>query len=174
MILHSYNGVTPKISSGCYVAENATLVGDIMVGEDCSIWFGVSIRAEDESVRIGERVNVQDNSVIHTDATAQCVVGVGVSIGHSAIIHGAIIGENSLVGMGSILLNSCKIGKNCMIGAGTLVTQGTEIPDNSLVLGSPARVKRQLDSDEINAIRANAAHYDELRKNYIVMTKKSA
>ena len=174
MIIHSYNGVTPKISKSCYVAENATLVGDIVVGEDCSIWFGVSIRAEEGSVRIGERVNVQDNSVIHTDALAQCVVGDGVSIGHGAIIHGATIGDNSLIGLGSILLNNCKIGKNCIIGAGTLVTQGTEIPDNSLAFGSPARVKRQLDSDEIKTIHANAAHYDELRKNYIVMTKKSA
>ena len=138
------------------------------------MWFGVSIRAEEGPVRIGKRVNVQDNSVIHTEAESGCVIGDGVSVGHSAIIHGATIGENSLVGLGSILLNNCKIGKNCVIGAGSLVTQMTEIPDNSLVLGSPARVKRQLNPDEIKAISANAAHYNELRKNYIVMTKKSA
>lgn len=162
----------PKIARDCYVAENATLVGDIVVGEACSIWFGVSIRAEKGPVRIGQHANIQDNSVLHVDSGGKCVVGDGVSIGHGAIVHGATVGENSLVGMGAVLLNDCKIGKNCVIGAGTLVTQGTEIPEGSLVLGSPGTVKRKLTSQEIEGIRANAASYDSLRVEYLAPTGK--
>jgi len=173
MIILSYKGSAPKIAMDCFVAQSATLVGDIFVDNESSIWFGVSIRAENGPVRIGKHVNVQDNCVIHTDAGGKCVIGDGVSVGHSAVIHGATIGENSLIGMGAILLNDSKIGKNCVIGAGSLVTQGTEFPDGCLVLGSPAIVKRKLSQDEIRSIAANANSYDELRKEYLAMTKKT-
>lgn len=142
------------------------------MGEACSIWFGVSIRAEKGLVRIGRHVNVQDNSVLHVDAGGECVVGDGVSIGHGAIIHGATVGENSLIGMGAILLNDCKVGKNCLVGAGTLVTQGAEVPDGSLVLGTPGSVKRKLTPREMDGVRANAASYDALRAEYLAMTGK--
>jgi carbonic anhydrase/acetyltransferase-like protein (isoleucine patch superfamily) len=173
MIILSYNGISPNIASDCFVADNATLVGDIVIGEASSIWFGVTIRAEKCSVRIGNHVNVQDNSVIHTDAKQVCSIADGVSVGHGAIIHGASVGENTLVGMGAILLNGCKIGKNCIVGAGSLVTEGTEVPDNSMLLGSPARVKRMLTQDEIQRIARNADIYDGLRSDYIRITKKS-
>ena len=165
MIILSYNGSAPKIAKDCFVAENAALVGDIVVDSESSIWFSVSIRAEDGPVRIGKRVNVQDNSVIHIDAGGACTIGDGVSIGHSAVIHGATIGENSLIGMGAILLNGSRIGKNCVIGAGYLVTQETVFPDGCLVLGSPAAVKRKLGPDEIKRIATNADQYNELRAN---------
>jgi carbonic anhydrase/acetyltransferase-like protein (isoleucine patch superfamily) len=149
------------------VAENVTLVGDIVLGEECSLWYGVAIRAEGGSVRIGRGVNIQDNSVVHVDPGGKCVIGNGVSVGHGAIIHGAIVDENSLIGMGSILLNGCVVGKNCVVGAGSLITQGTEIPEGSLVLGSPASVKRQLLPEEILGIKGNADNYDELRVEYL-------
>jgi carbonic anhydrase/acetyltransferase-like protein (isoleucine patch superfamily) len=172
MIVLSYKGSTPKISRDCFVGDSATLVGDVVIDDSSSVWFGVSIRAESGPVRIGKRVNVQDNSVIHTDAGGACVIGDGVTVGHTAIIHGATIGENSLVGMGSILLNGCKIGRNCIIGAGTLITENTVIQDGSLVLGTPGSAKRKLAPDEFKAISTNASRYDELRKEYISMTKK--
>lgn len=162
----------PTIAKDCYVAENATLVGDIVVGEACSIWFGVSIRAENGPVRIGQHVNIQDNCVLHVDAKGTCSIGEGVSIGHGAIVHGATVGENTLIGMGAVLLNDCKIGKNCVIGAGTLVTQGAEIPEGSLVLGSPGTVKRKLTPQEMDGVRANAASYDKLRVEYLAITGK--
>jgi carbonic anhydrase/acetyltransferase-like protein (isoleucine patch superfamily) len=173
LIVLSYNGTTPKISKDCFVAENVTLVGDIVIGEATSIWFGVTIRAEKCSVRIGNHVNVQDNCVIHTDAKRLCSIADGVSVGHGAIIHGATVGENTLVGMGSILLNGCKIGKNCIIGAGSLVTEETEIANDSMVLGSPAKVKRTLSQEEIKRIARNADIYDGLRMDYINLTKTS-
>lgn len=173
MVILSYKGTKPKISNDCFVAESAALVGDIIVKPESSIWFGASIRAEKGPVRIGSHVNIQDNSVIHIDAGGTCVIGDGVSVGHSAVIHGATIGENTLVGMGAILLNGSKIGKNCVIGAGALVTQDTEFPDDSLILGAPATLKRKLTLDEIKKISENATHYDELRVDYLTITKNS-
>ena len=172
MIVLPYRGKSPRVAKECYVAESAALVGDIDVGEASSIWFGVSIRAENGHVRIGQHVNIQDNSVLHVDAGGECVIGNGVSIGHGAIVHGATVGENSLIGMGAVLLNDSKIGRDCVVGAGTLVTQGTDIPDGSLVLGSPGSVKRKLTAQEIEGIRANAVSYDLLRREYLAMTGK--
>jgi carbonic anhydrase/acetyltransferase-like protein (isoleucine patch superfamily) len=173
MIILPFRGSAPKIADNCFVADNAALVGDIVVDSKSSIWFSVSIRAEGGSVRIGRRVNVQDNSVIHIDPGGACTIGDGVSVGHSAVIHGASVGENSLIGMGAILLNDSKIGKNCVIGAGSLVTQRTEFPDGSLILGSPASVKRKLVPDEIMGIAANAIAYDKLRLEYLAMRRKT-
>ncbi|MDG6904373.1 MAG: gamma carbonic anhydrase family protein [Nitrososphaerota archaeon] len=168
----SYKGKTPKTANDCFVAENAALAGDIVVDSESSIWFSVSIRAEHGPVRIGKVVNIQDNSVIHTD-TGQCVIKDNVSVGHSAVIHGATIGENTLVGMGAILLNGSKIGKNCIIGAGALVTQGTEFPDESLILGAPATLKRKLKPEEIVKNTENAKRYSQFRKEYLEAMNKS-
>ena len=170
MIILPYKGAIPKISNDCFVAENATIVGDVIIDSESSIWFGASIRAERGSVRIGKRVNIQDNCVIHTDDD-ECVIGDGVSVGHSAVVHGATIGSNTLVGMGSILMNGSRIGRNSIIGAAALVTQDAVFPDGSLILGSPAALKRKLTSEEISKISENAAHYNEFRCDYIQMTK---
>lgn len=172
MITLPYNNKSPKVSRDCFLAENVALVGDVFVGEASSLWFGVVVRAEGGPVRIGRGVNVQDNSVIHVDPDGKCFISDCVSIGHSAVVHGATVGENSLVGMGSILLNDCVIGRNCLIGAGTLVTEGTEIPDDSLVLGAPARVKRKLTTEEIERVGENARKYDELRVGYLSLAGK--
>lgn len=174
MPILKYRGASPRISEDCFVAETATIVGNVVLGEGSSVWFGASIRAEEESVNIGNRSNVQDNCVIHTDAGFPCAIGDGVTLGHGAIVHGATIGSNCLVGMGAILLNGAKIGKNCLVGAGALVRQGAEIPENNLVIGSPAIAKRELAQEEIDQIRENARHYYEFRSEYLSMnyTKK--
>jgi carbonic anhydrase/acetyltransferase-like protein (isoleucine patch superfamily) len=171
MMILPYKGKSPQISRDCFVADNVALVGDVVVGESSSLWFGVSIRAEDGPVRIGRVVNVQDNAVIHIDSGGECNIGDGVSIGHAAVIHGATVGPNSLIGMGSVLLNDCVVGSDCVVGASSLVTQGSIIPDGSLVLGVPASVKRKLDPQEIAKIRANAQRYDELRSEYLAQTR---
>lgn len=168
MVILSYKGATPRISKDCFIAENAALVGDVVVDSESSIWFGVSIRAERGPIKIGRRVNVQDNCVIHTDE-GECVIGDGVSIGHSAVVHGATVGGNTLVGMGAILLNGAKIGKNSVIGAGALVTQGTEFPEGSLILGAPATLKRKLSGEEIRRITENASQYNQYRNDYLAM-----
>ena len=148
-----------KLPLAAFVAENATVRGNITAGKGSSIYFGAVLRSEVETLTIGENTNIQDNCVLHTDAGYPLTIGDGCTIGHAAILHGCTIGDNTLIGMGAIVLNGAKIGKNCIIGAGALITQNTIIPDNSLVIGSPAKVKRVLTSDEIEDISANAAHY---------------
>ncbi|MGH2510704.1 MAG: gamma carbonic anhydrase family protein, partial [Ktedonobacteraceae bacterium] len=119
-------------------------MGDVTLGEGSSVWFGASLRTETVPIKIGARTNIQDNSSLHTDAEFPISIGEDVSIGHGAIIHGAVIGSNCLIGMGCILLNGCKIGNNCMLGAASLVLQGGEFPDDMLILGSPAKARRPL------------------------------
>jgi carbonic anhydrase/acetyltransferase-like protein (isoleucine patch superfamily) len=161
------HGKWPEIASDCFVADSATLAGDIRLSDRSSVWFGASIRAEFEMVLIGSRSNIQDNCTIHTDEGFPCILGERVSVGHGAVVHGAQIGSNCLIGMGSIILNGAKIGKNSMVGAGTLILQGAEIPERTLVLGSPAKTVRTVTDDEIEKIAINAKHYDEFRATYL-------
>jgi carbonic anhydrase/acetyltransferase-like protein (isoleucine patch superfamily) len=167
LALLEISGKRPRIAPDCFVAGNATLAGDVELSEGCSIWFGTSIRAEFEKVRLGSRSNVQDNFTVHTDEGFPCIMGENVSIGHGAIVHGARIESNCLIGMGAILLNGSKIGSNSIIGAGALVLQGTEIPERSLVLGSPGKVARTVSQEEIEKIKTNADHYYNFRATYL-------
>ncbi|MDA4130725.1 MAG: gamma carbonic anhydrase family protein [Thaumarchaeota archaeon] len=167
MTIIEYDGVRPFIGKDCFVAESAVVAGRATIEEKTSVWFGATIRAELDSVRIGKRSNIQDNCVVHTDRGFPCEIGDSVSIGHGAIIHGAKIGSNCLIGMGAILLNGSKIGNNSIVGAGALVIQGAEFPENSLILGSPANVKRNLSDEEIKEIMVNAEHYDSFRAQYL-------
>ncbi|MFI5420983.1 MAG: gamma carbonic anhydrase family protein, partial [Nitrososphaerales archaeon] len=132
-----------------------------------SVWFGATIRGEVDSIRIGRRSNVQDNCVIHADLGFPAQLGEAVSVGHGAIIHGATVGSNCLIGMGAILLNGSKVGANSIVGAGSLIVQDAEFPENTLVLGSPAKAKRILTEKEIRQIRLNGQHYDEFRMHYL-------
>ena len=148
-----------------YIAPGAVVLGDVELAEDCSIWYNAVVRADRAPIRIGRGSNVQDNCVVHVDTGYPVTIGEGVTIGHGAIVHGCSIGDNTLIGMGAILLNGCQIGSNCMIGAGALVTQNTVIPDNSLVVGNPGKIRREVTSEEAAGIRENAAHYlEEARK----------
>ncbi len=156
-----------KKVEGVFIAETAFVCGDVEIGEDSSIWFGAVLRGDEDSITIGRRTNIQDNCVIHCDKGLPVKIGNEVTVGHGCVIHGCEIGDGSLIGMGAVVLNGAKIGKNCLIGAGAVVTGKTDAPDGSMLLGSPAKVKRELTSHEISANRRSAETYVERAKEYI-------
>lgn len=150
-----------------FLADGANVVGDVTVADDCGIWYNAVIRADEAQIRIGARTNIQDNSVIHGSPGFPVSIGEGVTVGHGAIVHGCSVGDNTLIGMGAIVLNGTRIGRDCIIGAGALVTQGKDIPDGSLVLGSPGKVVRELTQEEIKGNIKNCDIYLELKNNEI-------
>ncbi|MDX5320984.1 MAG: gamma carbonic anhydrase family protein [Bacteroidota bacterium] len=152
-----------------FVANTATVIGDVEIGDDCSVWFGAVIRGDSDIIRIGNRSNVQDNAVIHCDPGAPAIIGDDCVIGHCAIVHGAQLGNCVLVGMHATVLNNARIGNNVIIGANALVTGGMEIPDNSLVLGAPAKVVKGLSPEQIEGIKENARVYVEKAADYLHM-----
>lgn len=155
-----------KTDSGALIFKGAYIIGDVKIGKDSNVWPGSVIRGDTGRIIIGENTNIQDNSVLHLDCD-ELIIGDYVSIGHNSIIHNQIIGDNSLIGMGAILLNGVKIGKNSLIGAGSLVTEGTVIGDGELWFGNPAKYRRHLSEEEIDGLRKNADHYLELAKEYL-------
>ena len=157
----------PKNSGENWVAPNATIIGDVTLEKNSSVWFNAVIRGDNENIHVGEGSNVQDGSVLHTDPGCPLRIGKDVTIGHIVMLHGCTIGDNSLIGIGAVILNNAKIGKNCIIGAKALITENKEIPDNSLVGGSPGRVVRKLTDDEIGKITENAKHYQDNWKRYV-------
>ena len=152
----------PQIDPSAKVFPGAVIIGEVTLGKRVSIWYNAVVRGDIAPITIGDNSNIQECSVLHVDHDTPILLGEGVTVGHGAILHGCRIGDNSLVGMGAIVLGGAVIGKNCIIGAGALVTQNTIIPDNSLVLGSPARIKRSLTEEEIQANRHNAEEYTAL------------
>lgn len=150
-----------KLHESVFIAPGAIVLGDVTIGEDVGIWYHATVRGDRASIIIGNRSNVQDNAVVHVDENHGVSIGENVTIGHSAIIHGCAIGDNSLIGMGAIIMNGAQIGKNCIVGAGALVTQNMVVPDNSLLLGNPAKVKRQVTGEEVAASLRNAEVYVE-------------
>ncbi len=152
------------IDNSAFIAPSAIVLGDVNIGKDVGIWYHATIRGDREPISIGKGSNIQDNSVVHVDAGYPVVIGENVTVGHGAILHGCNVGDNSLIGMGAIIMNGAKIGKNCIVGAGALVTQGTEVPDNSLILGNPAKVRRAVTEEEIASNLRNAALYVEEAK----------
>ena len=166
-MIKSFKEATPKISSNVYIAEDATIIGNVNIKEDSSIWFGAVLRGDSGNIIVGKRTNVQDNSVVHVDKGFDVVIGDDVTIGHSSIIHGCHIGNNSLIGMGSVILNGAKIGSNTLIGAKTLITQNKLIPDGVLVLGNPGKVIRNLTEDEILSLKKSAENYVSESREYI-------
>lgn len=142
-----------------FIAENATVIGSVIIHNNVSIWFNAVIRGDNDPITIGEDTNIQDGVVIHTDSGVPLNIGRGVTVGHQAMLHGCTIGDNSLIGINAVILNHAKIGKNCIIGANCLITQGKEIPDNSMVLGSPGKVVRQVTPEEVEELKHSAEHY---------------
>ena len=142
-----------------YLAPGAHVIGDVTLGEHVGIWYNAVVRGDTGSIVIGENSNIQDNCTLHTDDKFSVSIGKGVSVGHNAVVHGCTIGDNTVIGMGSIILNGAKIGKNCMIGAGSLVTGKTVVPDGYMAFGSPAKVVRELTETEIEENRENSRHY---------------
>lgn len=161
MPLYELDGVAPETPAvGRYwIAPDAQVIGRVVLRENASVWFAAVARGDNEPIEIGENSNVQDGAILHTDEGFPLTIGAGVTVGHRAMIHGAVVGDNSLIGIGATLLNGVTIGRNCLIGAHALVPEGREIPDNSLAIGAPAKVARTLKEEEIELLRWSAEHY---------------
>ena len=166
--IRTFRGKTPQLDASVFVAENAAIIGDVVIGADSSIWYGTQVRGDVMPIRIGARTSIQDNSVVHvTSDFSGTDIGSDCTVGHNAIIHACTVEDFCLIGMGSILLDGCRIGTGSLVGAGALVTPGTHIPPGSLVLGSPAKVKRPLTDKEREQIDYGGKHYVELARAYL-------
>ena len=165
-MIYDFENKSLKREGKNWIAPNATIIGDIVIKNEASIWFNAVLRGDIEKITIGEGSNVQDGSVLHTDPGCSLTIGSDVTIGHMVMLHGCEIGNNSLIGIGSTILNKAKIGNNCIVGANTLITENKIIPNNSLVIGSPGTVIRELKEKEIEKIRENAEEYKIYWKKY--------
>ncbi len=166
MAIYELDGVAPQVAASAWVADSAEVMGNVVLAEDASVWFGTVVRGDCESIHIGAGSNVQDASVLHADVGQPLVVGDRVTVGHKVMLHGCTIGDESLIGIGAVVLNGARIGRNCLVGAGALVTEGKEFPDGSMILGSPARVVRQLSPEQIEGLRQSARHYMENARRF--------
>ncbi len=166
--VYALGDITPQFpNEGEYwIAPGAVVLGNVILKKNASVWFGAILRGDNDPIVVGEGSNVQDGSVLHTDIGFPLTIGTGVTIGHKVMLHGCTIGDNTLIGIGSIILNGARIGRNCLIGANSLITEGKEIPDNSMVMGSPGKVVRELDEASAVMLRLSAAHYVENWKRY--------
>lgn len=159
MALYQLDELTPTVHETAWVADSAQVIGDVRLAEDTSVWFGTVIRGDTAAIRIGRGSNIQDNSVLHADLGVPLTIGEEVTVGHQVMLHGCTIGDGSLIGIQAVVLNNARIGKGCVVGAGSVVTEGKEFPDGSLILGSPAKVVRQLTPEQVERLRLGAAHY---------------
>ncbi len=161
MPLYRLGNEAPKPSDPgrLWVAPDASIIGDVRMGVDVSVWFGTVIRADNEPIAIGARSNIQDLSLLHSDPGSPLTIGEGVTVGHKVMLHGCTIGDYSLIGIGAIILNRARIGANSLVGAGSLITEGKEFPDGVLIMGSPARVVRELTPEQIEGLKRSAEHY---------------
>src|SRR3954447_21304196 len=166
-MIRAYRGVLPKVAASAYIDPSAQVIGDVEIGERASVWPNVTIRADVNYIRIGEESNVQDNSVIHVEHDLwPTIVGNRVTVGHSVTLHGCVVEDDSLIGIGAIILNGARIGQGCVIAAGALVPEGMQIPSGSMVMGIPAKVKREITADERERFRENAQNYVRYRETY--------
>ena len=174
MAIYELDGVVPQRAATSWVAESAEVMGAVTLHEDTSIWFGTVVRGDTAHITIGAGSNIQDASVLHADEGLPLTVGKHVTVGHKVMLHGCTIGDESLIGIGAVVLNGAKIGKNCLVGAGSLVTEGKEFPDGSMIIGSPARVVRQLTPEQIEGLRWSARHYIENARRFKAGLKRIA
>jgi carbonic anhydrase/acetyltransferase-like protein (isoleucine patch superfamily) len=158
-VIAAIGGKTPTIAPGVYIAPGAVVVGEVAIGARASIWFNTVLRGDMASITVGEETSVQDLTMVHIDYGTPTVIGNRVVVGHRAIIHGATVGDECIIGMGAILLNRSKVGRNCIVAAGAVLREGFEVPDGMLVAGVPAEIKRPIKPEEIERIRRNAADY---------------
>ena len=161
MPIYELDGVRPILPAydRYWIAPNASVIGNVALGEDCGIWFGATLRGDNERIEVGARSNIQEGSTLHSDMGFPLNIGEDCTIGHNAILHGCTVGEGSLIGMGAIVLNGARIGRGCLVGAGALVTEGKVFPDHSVIVGSPAKPIRTLDEGAIADLKSSAAHY---------------
>ena len=174
MAIYELDGTAPRIADSAWVADSAQVMGNVELADDASVWFGAVIRGDTETIRIGRRSNIQDMSVLHADVGMPLTVGDDVTVGHQVMLHGCTIGDGSLIGIGAVVLNGAKIGKGCLVGAGSLVTEGKEFPDGSMILGSPAKVVRQLAPEQLQGLRLSAQHYVDNAGRFRAGLKKVA
>ncbi len=168
MSVYNLGGVAPELPNEdeYWIAPTAAVIGRVILKKNASVWWGATLRGDNDPIVIGEGSNVQDNSVLHTDTGSPLILGANVTVGHLVMLHGCTIGDGSLIGIGAIVLNGAKIGKNCLIGANCLITEGKEIPDNSLVMGAPGKVVRELSPEQAAMMSAGAQHYVDNWKRY--------
>jgi carbonic anhydrase/acetyltransferase-like protein (isoleucine patch superfamily) len=164
--IYSLGELAPQIAPDAWVADNATVIGSVLVESKASIWFNCLVRGDSDLITIGEGANIQDGSVLHTDPGILLTIGRNVTVGHMVMLHGCQIGDGALIGIGSIILNRAVIGKNCLIGANTLIPEGKTIPDRSLVMGSPGKIVRELSDEEVARVLQTSAHYVENAQRY--------
>ena len=166
MAIYQLGEDAPRIADSAWVADSAELIGKVSLAADSSVWYGAVLRGDNDDITIGRHSNVQDGSVLHTDSGMPLVVGEGVTIGHQVMLHGCTVGDNSLIGIGSVVLNGATIGRNCIVGAGALVTEGKRFPDGVLIVGSPAKVVRELTPEQIARLQGSAAYYVQQQQRH--------
>ena len=172
MAIYELDGNAPQLAEGAWVAESAEVIGKVELHKDASIWPKVVIRGDNDLIQIGEGSNVQDASILHTDPGYPLLIGKNVTVGHQVMLHGCSIGDGSLIGIGAVILNGAKIGKGCLVGAGALVTEGKEFPDGSMIIGSPAKVVKELSPEQIAGIAEISGRYVKNAQRYIRTLKK--
>jgi carbonic anhydrase/acetyltransferase-like protein (isoleucine patch superfamily) len=172
MALYQLDQHIPQLGDGAWVADDAQVIGNVALGADASVWFGVVLRGDTERLTVGRGSNIQDGSVCHADPGFPLVIGDDVTVGHQVMLHGCTVGDGSLIGIQAVVLNGAKIGRNCLVGAGSLVPEGREYPDGSLILGAPAKVVRELTAEQAEGLKRAAAHYVENAKRYRAGLKK--
>jgi carbonic anhydrase/acetyltransferase-like protein (isoleucine patch superfamily) len=158
-MIYALDGIRPQLHADTWVAQDANLIGRVVLEAGASVWFGATLRGDNEEIRVGAGSNVQENAVLHTDMGYPLTIGANCTIGHKALLHGCTVGEGTLIGMGAMLMNGSRIGRGCLIGAGALITEGKEIPDGSLVMGAPGKVVRELTEAQAMGLTLSAQSY---------------
>ena len=159
MAIYELDGKSPELGADVWIADSAQVIGGVTLGDNASVWFGAVVRGDTDTIRIGRNSNVQDLAVLHADFGQPLTIGENVTVGHQVMLHGCTIGDGSLIGIQAVVLNGAKIGRNCIVGAGSVVTEGKEFPDNSLIIGAPAKVVRTLDDEAARKLAQSAEHY---------------
>jgi carbonic anhydrase/acetyltransferase-like protein (isoleucine patch superfamily) len=172
MALYQLDQLAPHLADTAWVADSAQVMGNVELAANTSVWFGVVLRGDTEVIRVGKGSNIQDNSVVHADIGYPVTIGENVTVGHQVMLHGCSIGDGSLIGIQAVVLNGAKIGKHCLVGAGALVTEGKEFPDGSMIIGSPAKVVRQLTPEQMAGLDRSAEHYVENARRFQAGLKK--
>lgn len=172
MAIYQLADISPEIDPSAYITDSANIIGKVKIEANASIWFDVTIRGDNELIQVGENSNVQEGCILHTDPGCPLSIGKNVTIGHQAMLHGCTIGDGSLIGIQAVILNGAKIGKNCLVGAGALVTEGKEFPDNSLIIGTPAKAVRLLTEEAIAGMHRNTQNYVQRAQEYKTQLKR--
>jgi len=172
MAIYQLDDIAPTIAPTAWVADSAQVIGNVELGDGASVWFGAVLRGDNERLTVGAGTNIQDGTVVHSDHGFPVTLGANVTVGHQVMLHGCSVGDGSLIGIQAVVLNGAKIGRNCLVGAGSLVTEGKEFPDGSMIMGTPAKVVRQLTPEQIGALQQGAPHYVANARRYRTGLKK--